>query len=201
MKNKLQIFILFLIPVFLFKLPVLAFDVTQLGDYESRSMYFNSSKNSLTQEKIDFLKSKKLSPTIKCLNEQIKKENLNNIDLILDLNMDINENYMGETPLYIAVKKNNQSIVELLIEHKAKPDRGMYSELFEAVKNKNNEIAQILLNNKAKINYTTMVTNDSILYTAIKNNMLELATQLIRNGAYIDEKSSYLIKKKNIILN
>lgn len=201
MKNKFKLLIFFLIPVFLFKLPVLAFDVSQLGDYESRSMYFNSSKNSLTQEKINYLKSKKLSPTIKCLNQQIKKENLDNINLILDINIDINESYMGETPLYVAVKENNQTIAQLLIEHKAKPDRGMYSELYEAVKNKNNELAQLLLDNKAKINYTTMVTSDSILYTALKNNMTELVYQLIQKGAYIDEKSSYLMKKKNIILN
>lgn len=201
MKNKLKLFILLLIPVFLLKLPVLAFDVSELGDYNSRSMYFNSKKDTLTQEKIEILKSKKLSPTIQCLNKQIKKNNLENINLILETNIDINASYLGETPLYIAVKNNNPATIKLLIENNAKPDRGMYSELYEAIKNKNEQIAQLLLDNKSKVNYITMVTSETILYTALKNNMLNIASQLIKKGAYIDEKSAYLIKKKNIILN
>ena len=72
---KIKIFTLLLIPVFAVIVPVFAFDISELGDYNSRSMYLNSQKKQLNQEKIDLLKAKKLTPDVQCLNKQIKKNN------------------------------------------------------------------------------------------------------------------------------
>jgi len=197
MKNKIKILSL-LIPVVLFITPVFAFDVSELGDYNSRSMYYNSRQQTISQEKINILKTRKLNPSIECLNKQIKKNNTENVQLLLDMGINVNSNHMGETPLYIAVKHNNYELANLLIKNNAKPNEGFYSELYTAVKNKNQELAQLLLDNKAKVNYLTMVTSDSILYLALKNNMLSIAQQLVKKGAIIDEKSATLIRKKGI---
>ena len=62
-----------LLPVLFVKVPVLAIDITELGDFSSRSIIMSGKKSELSQEQKDILISKKLSPTTKCLIEQIKK--------------------------------------------------------------------------------------------------------------------------------
>lgn len=176
----------------------LAIDVSEFGDFSSRSIIMSGKKNILTQEQKDLLISKKLTLTTKCLIEQIKKNNNENVEILLGFGLNPNESYMSEYPIYIAAKKNNFIALKILYEKGAKLDRGFNSELYASVKNKNNEMAQYLLNRKAKVNYKDSVTEDTILYLALKNNMLSIAQQLIEKGAYADRKSVIFIQKKKM---
>ena len=135
----------------------------------------------------------------KCLIEQIKKNNFDNVKFLLECGVNPNENYLAEYPIFIAAKYNRYDMVLLLHKYNAKLDRGFNSELFAAVKNKNVEMAQFLIDNKAKINYKDPITENTILYYAIKNDMLDIASQLILKGAKPDRKAILLIKKKNLV--
>lgn len=187
-----------ILPTLFFAMSALAIDLNNFGDFSSRSIILNQGQSKLTQEQKDVLKSKKLTPTTKCLIEQIKKNNIENIHLLLEAKINLDQAYMTEYPIYIAAKENNFEILKLLYEKGAKIDRGFYSELYEAIKNKNTDMAQFLLDKKANIHYIDSVTQNSILYMSLKNNMLEIAQQLINLGAKPDDKSILLIKKKKL---
>lgn len=191
------------IPVLIFQTPVLAFDYSELGDFSERSqimqhLYGKNGREAINQEQKDLLQSKKLAPTTKCLFDQIKKNNYENAQLLLDSKVSPNESYYSEYPIYYAAKLNRSEIAKLLLEYGAKLDRGFYSELYEAVKNKNTELAQIFIEKGARINYQDSITGNTILYYALKNNMLDIAQQLIQKGARPDKKSVQIIKKKKL---
>ena len=188
--------------VFSIKAPTLAIDINEFGDFSSRSILMNKingTADKMTQEQKDLLKSKKLIPTVECLIKQIKKDNYDNVSLLLEAKVNPNESYYTEYPVYIAAKENNFEIVKLLISYNAKLDKGFNSELFEAVKNKNNEMAMFLLDKRARVNYQDSVTSNSILYYAIKNNMTDVAIRLIDGGAKLDNKTRKLITKKKLL--
>lgn len=198
MNIKLIKILFVLMPILFLKVSALAIDLSDFGDYSSRSMIINKQNNSITQEQKDILISKKLSPTIQCLVSQIKKNNYENVELLLNTGLNPNNSYLAEYPLYIAAKKNNFEIVNLLISKGAKPDLGFNSELYEAIKNKNTDMAQLLINKKANIHYIDSITENTILYMALKNNMLDIAQQLINKGIAPDKKSVLYIKKKKL---
>jgi len=187
-----------LLPMLFLTMSALAIDMSEFSDFSSRSVIMGASKNVLTQEQKDVLLSRKISPTIQCLILQIKKNNNENVELLLRYGLNPNESYLAEYPIYIAAKENNFEALKMLYESGAKLDRGFYSELYEAVKNKNSEMAQFLLDNKANIQYKDSVTENTILYLALKNNMLDISQQLIDKGAKPDKKSVLLIKKKKL---
>lgn len=181
-----------------FFVSALAVNLSDFGDFSSRSLILNQQKNQLTQEQKDILTSKKLSLNSKCLITQINKNNIENVSLLLEFGINPNSTHLNETPFYQAAKKNNLEILKLLYKHGAKPDKSMYSELYVAVKNKNNKMAQFLLDKKANIHYIDSITENTILYMALKNNMYDVAQSLIQKGANIDFKSANLIKKKKL---
>ena len=197
MKNK---FLLMLLPVVLFSLPALALDITEYSDFSSRSIIMNKMNNteSISQEQKELLISKKLFPTSECLNQQIKKGNIENVKLLLDSKTNPNNSYYSEYPIYTAAKANNFEILKLLYEYGAKLDKGFYSELYEAVKNENKEMAQFLIDNGARVNYQDSITNNTILYMSLKNRMYDISAQLIAKGAKADMKSVGYIKKKKL---
>ncbi|MBQ4646204.1 MAG: ankyrin repeat domain-containing protein [Candidatus Gastranaerophilales bacterium] len=188
----------FLMPMLLFAMSASAIDINDYGDFSSRSLIMSGQKNELSQEQKDLLLSKKLSPTTKCLIEQIKKKNNSNVELLLNSNVNPNKNYMAEYPIYIAAKENNFEAVKMLYEKGAKLDRGFNSELYEALRHKNSQMAQYLLDRKANIKYQDAITENTILYMALKNNMIPIAQQLIDKGIGADRKSVILIKKKKL---
>jgi len=204
MKIFKKIIFLTVIPMIVLQSSVLAAEYSSLGDFgggfSERSVIMKSlyKKESLNQEQKDLLAAKKLSPTDKCFFEQIKKGNIENVRLLLDAKMNPNTNYYSEYPVYYASKLNQTEIVKLLLEYGAKLDHGFYSELYEAVKNKNTELAQLLLDNGAKVNYQDSLTGNSIIYYALKNDMYDIARQLILKGARPDKKSVMIIKKKKL---
>ena len=190
--------ILFLLMPIQFFVSALAIDLSDFGDFSSRSMILNQQKNQLTQEQKNILTSKKLTPTAQCLIKQIKKDNIENVGLLLEFGVNPNTAYISEYPIYIAAKKNNFDILKLLYDHGAKLDKSMNSELYVAVKNKNTEMANFLLDKKANIHYIDSITENTILYIALKNDMLDVAHRLISKGIGADIKSIKLIKKKKL---
>lgn len=198
MKKTLIKIFLFLLPVLFLKAPALAIDISEFGDFSSRSLIMNNRQQSLTQEQKDLLIQKKLFPTTKCLIEQIKKKHNENVYILLNSNVNPNVSFMAEYPIYIAAKENSFEILQALYEKGAKLDKGFNSELYEAVKNKNREMAFFLLERKANVNYKDSLTENTILYVALKNNMVDVAQELILKGAKPDRKTLLLIKKKKL---
>lgn len=180
--------------------PSYSYDLSELGDFSSRSIIENRiyKKETLTQEQKNILTYKKLSPNIRCLFEQVKNNNYENTQLLLQAGVNPNQNYMGEYVIYIAAKKDNLDILKLLYDNNAKLDRGFYSELYEALRNKNKDMAQYLLDKGARVNYTDAITNNTILYMALKNKMYNIASQIIEKGAKADVKSVKYIRKNKL---
>ena len=58
---------LLLLPMLFFIASALAIDISEFGDFSSRSIIMSGKKKILTQEQKDLLISKKLAPTTKCL--------------------------------------------------------------------------------------------------------------------------------------
>lgn len=78
--------------------------------------------------------------------------------LLKDPNIDINEQYLGYTPLYTASVSNHINIVELLLDHDAdidKTDWTSVTPLFIAVTNGNVALASLLLQRGADIKFQT----------------------------------------------
>ncbi len=190
--------IIFLLMPILFNVSALAIDLNDYGDFLSRSLILSQQKNELSQEQKDILVSKKLNPSPKCLLKQVQKNNIENVALLLEFGINPNIAYMGEYPIYIATKNNNFEMVKLLYKNGAKLDKSINSELFTAVKKKNNEMAQFFLDKKANIHYVDFLSENTILYMALKNNMYDIAQQLILKGAKIDIKSAWIIKGKKL---
>lgn len=181
-------------------LPALALDTNEYSDFSTRSLIMNKMNNTqgISQEQKELLISKKLFPNPECLNQQIKKGNVENVKLLLEAKTNPNNSYYSEYPIYTAAKANSFEIVKLLYEYGAKLDRGFYSELYEAVKNNNPEMAQFLIDNGSRVNYQDSVTNNTILYMSLKNKMYDISAQLIAKGAKADMKSVKYIKKNKL---
>jgi len=176
-------------------------NLEDFGDFSSRSVIISGmQQKQMSQEMKDLLGKKKLSASPACLIAQIKKNNIENVTILLNAGVNPNNSYNATYPIYIAAKENNFEIVKLLYDKGAKLDKGFYSELYEALKNKNGEMAQYLLDRNANINYRDAITSNSIIYMAVKNNMLDLARQIAKKGAFIDHKATLLIAKKKIKL-
>lgn len=183
---------------FLLSFPTSAIDLSDYGDFSSRSIIMKHLEGGETanQAQRDELVSRKLKNTTECLFSQIKKGNIENVRVLLDAKVDPNGKFMSETPIYIAAKANNFEIVKLLIDRGAKLDRSFFSELFEAIRNKNSDMALYLLDNGARTHYVDSLTNKTALYYAVKYNMKDVATLMLQKGARLDRSTAILIKKK-----
>lgn len=144
------------------------------------------------------LKAKKLQFSSEEFIKQIKKNKIENVNLMLEAGMSPNTDYFGEYAIFYAVKYNKTDIANLLLEKDANPNAGFDSPLFWAVKNNNLELVQKLIEKGAKLDFTDLVSSKSILFTALEKNRLEIAKILISNGAKIDSKSGAVIEKKNL---
>ena len=144
------------------------------------------------------MKSKKLQFSSEEFIKQIKKNKLENVDLMLKAGISPNSDFFGEYAIFYAVKYNKTEIANLLLEKGANPNAGFNSPLFWAVKNKNEDLVKSLVSKGAKLDYTDIVSSKSIIYTALEKNNLDIAKLLLDNGAKIDSKSALLIEKKNL---
>jgi len=201
MKKGNKIFISILSLVFL-KTSAIAFDENVFKSLPSNSSlfykFYGSTSNKTPVEVENKLKEEKLSPDIFSLIKQVKKNNIDNVKLLLEAGVNPNDNYMLQFPLYIAAKKDNIEMVKLLLKYNAKPDMAMYSELFEALRNKNKELAFLLIEYGANVNYFDSVTNKTCLYYALKNEMYDIALVLKNKGARLDKYSNVLIQTNKL---
>ena len=186
--------------IFFIFLTAFSLALEDYGSFADRSVimkqiYGNTSPDTKYQEQ---LIAKKLAPDHRCLFEQIKLGDSENVKLLLDAKVNPNQSYMGEHAIYIAAKENNFEIVKLLCEYGAKLDLGFFSELYEAVRNKNKDMAQFLLGKGARVNYKDAVFNNTILYLSLKNKMYDISAQLIEKGAKPDMPSVRYIKKHRL---
>ena len=199
MKLYFKIFIMLIMALFI-EAPIFSLDYN-FGDFSSRSVIENSlfnKTNQTSQEMIDLLKQKGLDLSAGCLIKQIKSRNIQNIRILIEAKINLNQSVYGEYPILFAVKSNDFEIVKLLHQSGAKFDKGFTSELYVATKNGNSQIANYLVDNNAKVDYISLVKNDTALYYALKNNMVDVAQKMINRGVNIDKKSIDLIKKKKL---
>ncbi len=196
MKIIIKYLFIVVLPVFFVIAPANAIDYA--GDFSSRSLIMRSltGEDRVTQEQKDILASKKLTPTQKCLVEQIKNKNIENVKILLSAKVNPNINYNSEYPIYIATKTNNFEMVELLYSNGAKLDKGFNSELYEAIRNKNTPMAMFLIENGARVNFRDTVNGKTPIYLALQNNMFDVANLLLDKGASVNQKTFYLMKKK-----
>ncbi len=196
MKNYKRYLLLAFLSVLFLIAPAIAIDY--MGDFSSRSLIMKSlnREDRINQEQKDILSSRKLIPNQKCLIEQIKKNNIENVEILLSSKVNPNIQYNAEYPIYIAAKMNNFEMVKLLYSNGAKLDKGFNSELYEAIRNKNTEMAMFLLENNARVNFKDAVNGKTPLYLALQNNMFDVAEVLLDKGANVNQKTFCLIKRK-----
>lgn len=109
-------------------------------------------------------------------------------------------NRTNETALHIALKKNYNEIIKLLIDLQ---DEKGYTELINSSENNNIEIVKLLLTNKANTNLQT-VDGFTSLILASKNGYTEIVRLLLTNKANVDlqtkdNKTALMVAKNNEI--
>ena len=116
---KKTIFI-FALAVLLIKAPAFASNINmgEFGDFSSRSVIMNSFADGadIPQEIKLLLKEKKLSPTTATLINEIKKGNIDNVELLLKAKVNPNTPYYNDYPIYYAAKYNKFDIIIALEE-------------------------------------------------------------------------------------
>ena len=112
------------------------------------------------------------------------------IKLINDKTVDINEtNKNGETPLFIALKKELNEIYMLLINKGANvntPNNNGKSPLFIALENELNEVCKLLISKGADVNQENK-NGKTPLLIALENELDDLAILLLENGADVNK--------------
>ena len=134
---------------------------------------------------------------------------ITNVKILLKNNLDINkQNELGETPLHIAISKNDENLVKLLIKHEPRTDILSYNDGFSVMNyaeicgNKNiikivNELNQKNLKNKIKSEVVDFIKKDMININA--NNISNLSC--FSKNKNFDEIQNYNGEKVSILLN
>ncbi|XP_044000972.1 uncharacterized protein LOC122847395 [Aphidius gifuensis] len=148
----------------------------------------------------------------------VRNDNLEMIKILVKCKVDINtilevSYFLPEdrklTPLLIATKKKNVSVIQYLVEHGANinfvdiPDG--YPALYYAVENKNEKIVNMLINRGANINLRYGEDNRTVLCSAVQTiGDIEMIKLLLEKGADVNcqNKSgstplNYIIGQKN----
>jgi len=127
----------------------------------------------------------------------IKKGDSRSVKLLLDAGFDPNTCINANYPLYYAARYKQGKIIYLLLENGADPNRDYLSPLRYTILNKDYNSTKLLLEKGADPNYTDVVTDETVLYMALKKKEYDIARMLIEKGAKPDRKSySYISKKK-----
>lgn len=104
------------------------------------------------------------------------------------------KNSVGNTPLMIAVKENNQEVVELLLQRLANPNIaniGELTPLMEAAFQNNSTMTEILINQSENINLNkTNTDGNTALLIAAQNNNSPIVQTLIAAGADLKKRNS-----------
>ncbi len=124
------------------------------------------------------------------LSDAIVKGDTLQVNQILRSYKAIADNYLDAkqnlTPLTLAIKKNKTQIVEILLKHKANPDKptGRKTPLIYAIQSGNAEIVRLLLEFGAEVN-TIDKDGYSPIYYTLRTDNLEIAKMLVDAGAEI----------------
>ena len=146
----------------------------------------------------EILKQKKISKSPQDILKYIKQDDAEKIKLLLDAGMDSNGQIYVNTPVYYAAKNNSSNVLKVLLENGADPNKDMSSPLEEVIKAGNSECAKLLVENGADINYYNGISDESMLFLALKKGEYELAKMILEKGAKPDQKSYRIIKKKKL---
>ena len=134
---------------------------------------------------------------------------ITNVKILLKNNLDINkQNELGETPLHIAISKNDENLVKLLIKHEPRTDILSYKDGFSVMNyaeicgNKNiikivNELNQKNLKNKIKSEVVDFIKKDMININV--NNISNISC--ISKNKNFDEIQNYNGEKISFLIN
>lgn len=153
-------------------------------------------KEAQKQECKDELKIRKLPLSMEGFVKQIKKGDVEVVQLYINAGIDPNTTYYTDYPIYFAVQANNVEVTSVLLENGAKANIGFDSPLYFAIKKKNLALVQLLLEYGADPNYTDFISGSSVLYFALEKGQYEIAKELLASGAKMDSASKVLIEKK-----
>lgn len=128
----------------------------------------------------------------------IKKNDKEAIQLLLNAGFDPNMNINANYPIYYAAKYNKPEIVHILLKAGADPNKDFTSPLRFAILNGDYDCVHDLIDYGAKVNYTDMLFDETLLYTALKKKEYDIAMLLLNSGAKIDNKTYLLIKRKKL---
>ena len=135
---------------------------------------------------------------------------IKNVKILLKHNLDINkQNEFGETPLHIAIAKNDVELVKLLIQHEPRTDlvtkKDGYSIINYAKICGNNSILKMIIeliekNSKKKIKseIVDFIQKDMV---KIDDNNLSNLNSIVYNNINFDEIENYEGEKISAILN
>lgn len=121
------------------------------------------------------------------------------IEYLLKHGADVNarEHYFdGDSPLMLAVGKNNLDLVKLLVEHGANPnikyidevgDTEGYTPFLLAIQNNNFDMVKLLVEHGANVN-SEADCGDTPLSLAVERNNFEMVKYLVEHGANVNRK-------------
>ena len=166
-----------------------------IDDFESK--FYEARLNGDTKSCLEFLLNHSKELDTKAMNEKgilllvVKNDNTEIVSELLKLNLDVNiKNSDGETPLSIASKLGNLTVVNLLLENGAKINvkDSEYGEtaLHKAVWNGNVEIVETLLANGANGNIKDNQEGWTPLHVAVYTNNLKVVKTLLKYQAGIN---------------
>ncbi|XP_045209339.2 uncharacterized protein LOC123560129 [Mercenaria mercenaria] len=95
---------------------------------------------------------------------------------ILDSTVDINSMYNGETPLILAVRLGLKNIVDVLLQHDARPSQ---TEIFIACSKEDTEILSLLLKKRPASVYEEDADGSTPLFHAASNGLLKTVQLLL----------------------
>lgn len=128
----------------------------------------------------------------------IKDDNLKAVQLLLDAGFNPNTSINANYPLYYAARYNRSRIINLLLEKGADPNKDFTSPLRFTILHKDYNSSKLLLDKGANPNYRDALTDESLLYTALKKKQYDIARLLIESGAKQDRRSYQYISKKKL---
>ncbi|MCD8024292.1 MAG: ankyrin repeat domain-containing protein [Candidatus Gastranaerophilales bacterium] len=150
------------------------------------------------REAEDILKARGIKNDPESFLKYIRKNDLESLKLILKAGFDPNKSINADFPIYYAARRNKTQVVYLLLENGADPNKGFSSPLRCAILEGDYNLAKTLIDHGANINFIDVLTDETILYTALKKKRYDIARILVEKGVKMDSDSYKIIKKRKL---
>ena len=147
---------------------------------------------------VELIEAKGIQKSPEAFLKYIKANNKEAIRLLLEAGFDPNQNINSNFPIYYAAKFNKPEIIEILLTKGANPNRDLTSPLRFTILHKDYFSSKILIEAGCNVNYRDMVSNETLLTTALKKKQYDIARLLVAKGAKVDMKSGEIISKRNL---